>query len=742
MYNKKLARYIIDLVKYDIGTGPLPEFRSEILKDNDFLTLVTKTSIVHPISNSLSNYKEYKNSWLKNEIDNLLSIIVKKDKANEETLKEIITICQKKDINICLLKEYSYKLEKNYVYGERFSSDIDILIAVKDIYKFDNEVKPLYLNDHNIRIGYKPIFDNDYNLDLKQIVPNATRTETIKNSLNNFESDLKYLFSNKTLLELHYVRKSLKRNSGSEEEFVNWNKLQKCKKNLYVFPTEDLIIELIKHLISHLEYKTKHSNGLVEFIGFFIKFLDFYYLTNNKEVVWDELYYKIRKQNLVEESFFYFNILRNTLGISIPSNFFEKLSHNVDVKYLSIIDSIDPYNLLFDVRDKAIDKQVKYSQGKIVNKHNDKNLIVLISIIKNFFHKKIGKISIDDEEGFLDLVKETCMDGIVYLYCKDKDLLSANALKELEVGYKTIKNLDEKQKVELKKILDSEFNLLILKEWTYKLTTSYMPGTRYSCDIDLEVSCEDVYRLDSYFEQQEIMSDGVEMRTQGIYKKLVYQANKNVQLLEIFLNLKDQELKKSVDKKILEKINKIKANFEPEIQLKLLDREINEDNRIQIQNSKNRITKIIRTESLNYHTRDIIYIDMHVSKVLEAKSKEHLIIFDAKHFCNNLKKRGYSFQGFLKYLTDFYYRSETKINWDKLIDLANKVGLEDETRFYLYCFDQIFEERIPRKKINKLNKGLKYKLIYGKIDVKKLIQNQGELTKTKVKLFDLLNTYS
>jgi len=115
----------------------------------------------------------------------------------------------------------------------------------------------------------------------------------------------------------------------------------------------------------------------------------------------------------------------------------------------------------------------------------------------------------------------------------------------------------------------------------------------------------------------------------------------------------------------------------------------------------------------------------HIDKNLYALKNEDSVIVDACHFCKNLSKN-FCFHGFLKYLTDIFYKFRKDFNWKRVIILAKKTNASSQVYFYLYLAKKYLNAPIPLEILKELkNNGSRVQnFLLERIDGLKLLFNE------------------
>jgi len=479
----------------------------------------------------------------------------------------------------------------------------------------------------------------------------------------------------------------------------------------------------------------------------------------------------------------------------------------------------------------------------------------ILKIIKQYFNKENnGNIVIKkkDIKSFDLLSKQTCLDGICYLVLKKQNAppYLLNLLKE---RFENIKLSDQNLKQAFDSLANLPFLKILIKDGVYKFEQHYIPGTRYSCDIDIWAEEKDIIPIYKILKQNDFYTSGLDIEKPAWLCQLGGKTNKNVGLyfelnqedktiiqeqkilkqkynpqkpitelrekLEKIATLYNKLEKKSIylEKKFFKTLENIpekkdlivknKEKIQNEIlkqkqtvssknqSLKILEKEINNkinevivlleqtieklknlrlswrqkqelnlcsktilENLSQNFNKITKLYKIIEQEK-EFHTfhENGTFIDIHFSlfsKNLpfqinidnlkkEKKNKytlkiknEDSIIIDACHFCFNLSKykNSYGFQGFLKYLTDLFYKTPSKnFDWQRVIETAKKTNSCPQTYFYLNLAKNYLNAPVPKNILQELKKnGSKIQnFLLKNIKGSKLLFNQPTLV-TKI----------
>ncbi|PIN85520.1 MAG: hypothetical protein COV47_01730 [Candidatus Diapherotrites archaeon CG11_big_fil_rev_8_21_14_0_20_37_9] len=415
--------------------------------------------------------------------------------------------------------------------------------------------------------------------------------------------------------------------------------------------------------------------------------------------------------------------------------------------------------------------------------------------VKAVFDFSKPNIEIKDNSRFLFLVRDTSMDGMVYLALKNHGLLPELTV-SLKQGYDANIESDRVLANVLKQLKKTPVEKTLIKDAPLKFFSDYVPGTRYSCDLDFVIAEQDLFFADAVLAQQGFLSCGVEFQNElfeinnkkmnySNFTAFTFEINHNLPAYLTYLN----EIKKAIknvkffqlaNKKDFFIINGLRAKFSDPFmlikQLKIAKRKkrraLKEKNparldfpELSVYNQAiNRVNKIIehhsKVKSFNYTHLSAGYVDMHfklfnspapfnlnfnelprikLGENLFAVKNEAGIIMDACHFTSNLKKydQRNEFHGFLKYISDLKFRSRKKIDWDLVTTLAEKALACPQTWFYLTLANKFLGCKVPQKTIETLeSNSSKFQLaLLSRINPMKLLFNEPDFF---VKLYSFI----
>ncbi|MDD2636961.1 MAG: nucleotidyltransferase family protein, partial [Bacteroidales bacterium] len=653
--------YILALTRYFFKTDKKPIFLKSILKDMTFLSLVKNINMAGITYLSLSEFDEFKDTWLERELKNYYNYGVNQDLANKKVFDELYKFCSTNKEQVVYIRDSAFKNEDFYVTGSRFSTDIDILINKPDIFKFHN-----YLKDNNyllqgvdFQLIYKPHL---YKSGFYEIIPKNDlpyHKNFIIDGLNNNYRTFNYYKD--AFLEIH-----IPVSTNSE---IPKSEYWKYAKNNVLTPEFDLITQA-NHFFLHLKYNDTQPNRLKTFLAFLERVVDILYLFK-KEINFDKIVELSIHYNVQHQVYYYLYLAKRYLNLNITKGNLQKLrkaslfSDILAIKFL-----LPDKKILRDKHTKSIKfycdnfLEIKETQKspkpKIKHKSKEANLILEIlsdSEIYNPYNKNFPKYN---SKRFIKIIKETSLDGLFYHKLKDNNSVKTKDLEHLKQGYKIILEHDELLLKNIQKIQDIPISKTFLKDSTSRINNKYINGTRYSCDIDLLRDSNHAIEFDSKMQELNYFSDGIEIKMPAEDIALSFHINKDISKYQDFAKAQDFTINKYLFERenlSLETINNLKNNIEKNKLLFHYCYIAKTDSINQI----NRIKKIELKEdkSINYHGIDRGYIDVHyklfnnnpsikselfnieavqISEYNHILQPEDKIILDACHFFLNMSK--------------------------------------------------------------------------------------------------------
>lgn len=759
---KRNLKYILDLIKYFLKTGDKPPFEKFILEDTTFLSLVKNIYVAGIIYLSLKKYDEFKGTWLKKELKKYYQYYLKQEEDNKKSLKDIDFLARKNK-KILLLRDIKYKRGKNYIPGTRFSSDTDIQIKRNDLFEVHNFLRKrgYLLQNSDFDLIYKPHLYTDGFYDLKKTSKNQYHKKELIEGIKKKYRTFNY-YKN-SFLEVHLPSQ----NNFEIDSNLLWKFVNKTnKQNIFELQPEIDILSQANHFFLHLNYNEKQKNRLRTFLGFLERLVDLSYILK-QDINWDKVLELSVKNKISHQTYYYLLLGKKYLNLDVPSSILKslkkktKFKHKLGILLLNNLNILkDTYNFKIRIYSKKFLKNKKRKKERLNGRKERKIILEILSgtKINEPYKKPLKKYN---SKIFLNLIKETALDGLLYYKLKENSSFSKDKLKKLKRGYEGIKLFDEIQESALKKIEKIPIEKILIKEWKHKLSRDYIQGTRYSCDIDFLVSPENIQNIDFNLEKKGFYSDSIELELPEKLKNFSWNLNKNAHKIKDYNSnllfyikqylFEKKDLKENLIQKenILrnQKINNLENSKRKFLYYsKILEKEYS--------NKINRILKIElnKDKSVNYYSNKGAYIDIHTklfnpNKIfnvsyfdldLVKKSKHNFIlsledniIVNSCHFINNLEKykEKYGFQGFLKYLLDLKYENLSKINYSKLVKKSKKIGCSTQVWFYLSLAKKHLKINVPNKVLNKLynDSWILQRFLLNLINEKKLLFNKRSI---------------
>jgi len=359
---KENAIFLLQLIQYFFKTGPKPKFLKSILKDQSFFSLIKNTFLFDFAYSSLKDFSEFKNTWLKNEIEKYLPLYEKQEIQNLkfiDLLKEIT--CETK-IPFLILKEYNYKLHPKYQKDFRFSTDIDMLVYKKDLFKIDKKLLEKGVRKRHVGfdLDFKPMLYKDGHIIIYSLPTYGSinmRKKGISHVIRSEYQNLSYLLKGHSnqggLLELHfspnkylYPKNHLPFSEIWKHSYTNEHGLQSIEPFLRILYDAD-------HFFRHLKYRRVSENGLDTFIGNLKRLCDlgFNLLYEKDSIDWKKFIEIAAKYNLSENAYGYLWLGKKWLNLEIPQNVLDSLKKQANKIQIKFIHSL---NALLIFQDKKI----------------------------------------------------------------------------------------------------------------------------------------------------------------------------------------------------------------------------------------------------------------------------------------------------------------------------------------------------------------------------------------------------
>jgi len=738
---KRNLEYVLDLIKYYFKTGEKPQFKRFILEDTTFLSLVKNIYVAGIIYLALKNFSEFRNTWLERELKKYYEYYKKQEISNEKVRKDIEVFAKKK--KVLILRDTAYKKKKYYLSGTRFSSDVDVQIKKEDLFSFHNFLrkKNYLLQNSDFKLTYKPHLYTDGFYDIEKTLKGPFHKKEIINGIKKNYRNFNYYKD--SFLEVHIP-------SSNKIEINNalfWKyALKTNKKNICILEPEIDLIAQANHFFLHLGYNDKQENRLTTFLGFLERLIDLHYILK-QNIDWTKIIKLSIEYQVQHQTYYYLNLGKKYLNLNIPPYVLKTLRKSLKFSNKISLSLLKDLPILYDAQKPSIkiySKRFLKKKGKKPKKNSfskkERKLILEIISSTKINEQYKNPLKEYNSKKFLNAIKETSLDGLMYHKLKENSSFPQQELSELKKGYEGIKLFDDLQNTALKKIEKIPIEKTLIKDWKYKLSKNYIKGTRYSCDIDILISPEDSKKFDNYLEKNNFYSDQIKLELPNNLKELSWELNKNVSKIKtyysnlifyirqyLFENEKlEDKLKKNRDqfKKLT---NSRKENLET---LRYAKKAYLYYSKLAEKQYSNKINSILKIEtdkdkSINYYSENGAYVDIHSklfntnriinlpqirlnltkkSKYNSVLSLEDSIILNSCHFVNNLKKykEKNGFQGFLKYLLDLKYEDLSKISYSKLIQKSKKLDCSTQVWFYLHLAKKHLNLNISEKALNSL----------------------------------------
>ncbi|MBU4370133.1 nucleotidyltransferase family protein [Patescibacteria group bacterium] len=699
--NKGDILYVLALLRYFFKTGPRPQFKHNILKNQAFFSLIKNTSILGFAYQILKQYPEFKNTWLDDELHNYYQVYTKKDKKNLEIIEKLKKIAKNTGIKIVVLKEYNYKLNPSYKTGSRFCTDVDILVQKKDLLCMHKSLEKNNFGSRfvDFQLEFKPALYIDGNLNIFFLKTKGgvylRKKEILKGIENTHYKDFAYLLGddikNVGLLELHFLPNSFNYNSPYPDIMTLWNNIEKISNcHLYKLKPEARVLYDANHFFIHLHSHKIYNNGHYEFHAHLKRICDLAYNLQQETIDWKSLINMVNKQNLSGQLYYYLFLGKKWLNLDIPTGILQKLKANSSKLELFFLNRMDDLLIFSDTRNfwtkmytkillvlnfkKSIYSN-KRCEKKITIRSTKKEKNLLLDIVKTFFLQEKKHISLSNiKYKTLDrIIKETSMDGICYQTLKKNKNIPSWLVKSLKSRFKIIKSADNSLKLAFLQIKDIPVPKTLLKDSAYRFTEQYITGTRYACDINIYIPPESVYIFDNLLKYKDFYSEGAEIQRPDTLLRLAHKINKDIS----YYSLYQQEIRALIEKhKFLTedcnpaKITKMflqKQDLEKSLVFhELLKNEViaySDLMKIYLNSSINRIKKIstslLSEKSIQYRYDNGAFLDIHHKLFLDnlpfdvnmkhfdinrldtylfTLNQEDSVIINACHFCFNLSK--------------------------------------------------------------------------------------------------------
>jgi len=368
------------------------------------------------------------------------------------------------------------------------------------------------------------------------------------------------------------------------------------------------------------------------------------------------------------------------------------------------------------------------------------NIIFLLQLLQSFFKtgpKPKFLKSILKDQSFFSLIKNTYLLDFAYSELKNfsefQNTWFKNEIekyiplyKERECqNLKTISLLSEIRK-------ETNIPLMILKEYNYKLHPKYLNNKRYSTDVDIVVLKKDLFEID-----KKLMEKGFALKSVGFkldFQPMLYKDG-HVIVHSLHSNSSINMRKKEISYGI--RSNKYK-NFNY-----FLSGSNNKGGLFELHffpNSYCYPKNHLPFTEIWKHSYDNKYNLKSIDPAIR-------ILYDADHFFLHLQYHHISengldtFIGNLKRLCDLGFNllyEKKSIDWNKLINIANKYNISGTAYGYLWLGKKWLNLEIPQNVIDALKKQsnkIQIKLIHS-LNALNIFQDKRDLkTSLYVKLF-------
>lgn len=745
--------YILALTRYFFKTDKKPKFLKSILKDMTFLSLVKNINMAGITYLSLSEFDEFKGTWLERELKSYYDYGVNQDLANKKIFDELFNFCSTNKEQVVFIRDSAFKNEDFYITGSRYSTDIDILINKPDIFKFHNYLKDndYLLQGVDFQLIYKPHLYHDgfYEIIPKDDLP--YHKKFIGDGLNNNYRTFNYYKG--SFLEIH-----IPVSSNSEIPKAEY---WKYVENNMLTPEFDLITQA-NHFFLHLKYNDTQPNRLKTFLAFLERVVDILYLFK-KGVDFEKIIDLSIHYNVQHQVYYYLYLAKKYLNLNIEKHYLKQLKKASSFSDILVIKFLLPdKKILRDKHTKSIKlycdnfleikETSEIPKTKIKHKSKEANLILEILSDNDIYKPYSKELPKYNSKRFIDLIKDASLDGLFYHKLKDNNTLKSEDLEYLKQGYISILEHDQLLLENINKIQNIPIKKIFLKDSISRINNKYINGTRYSCDIDLLRDSSQAIDFDYKMQDLNYFSDGVEINMPAEDINLAFQLNKDISKYKDFALAQQFTINKYLFERqdlSLEAVSN-KNNSSERYKLLLYYCDIA---KIDYPNKINRTKKIELHEdkSINYHGIDRGYIDVHyklfnnnpsikselfnietvqISEYNHILQPEDKIILDACHFFLNMSKfrKEYEFQGFLKYLIDFKI-DNYEYNSEIIIKKANQYECQLAVWFYLKILKDYLNCDIDNSILNSLYKSSNWdsKFLLRTINRRKLIFNKKSI---------------
>ncbi len=751
-HEKKNLEYLLSLIRYYFNTAERPPFRHSILKDTSFFSLVKNLSFSGIAFLTLSRYNAFKDSWLERELKNYYLHDKHQDKKNQKVCEALSHYVEKYDKQIVFIRDTAFKSLPIYEQGSRFSTDVDILINKKDLFHLHTYLREqgfLLMNTDFRLAGKRELYTDSFYDILPPSHPPFHKQEVINGTDRNYRT---FNYYKNAFLEVHIpVPSTVEIDKTTYFNYADGTLLT---------PEFELITQA-NHFFLHLKYNETQKNRHKTFLNFLKRLTDIFYLLyknpDMQKVVDLSIKYRVQHQ-----TYYYLLLSKKYLHFNVPIDTLNKLRKASGIMNLTALGLLPGKKILRDKHTPPVSfycnnfltlKKQKHPKSK---KHhvNSKEATLLLNILSqtDVYEEYRKKLPDHNARRLQSLIKETATDGLFYHKLKNNPSVSKETLCTLKRGYDAVVLFDNILQTSIKDLMTISVDKTFIKDSIIMLDHNYIPGTRYSCDVDILIRPEQVLVMDEKMKEKNFLSDGVEIPIPEELIQLAFKANKDVsrkkhhyeeELFHINKYLFERsDITQSPQHKSSK--NHSQANNAQE---QAFYEKIYEKDKADQYNRKRKI-EITQDKSINYHGENGSYIDVHTTLFNETPlfartcyrpetinisdhnfilCPEDKIITDACHFVLNFNKhkKKYEFQGFTKYLIDYMMYKNT-MDAGKLLKKADKNNCSAQVWFYLQMLNDYFNAGISKDLINglKTNTNRPQRILLNSINGRKLLFNK------------------
>ncbi|MFO8053778.1 MAG: hypothetical protein R6U19_01260, partial [Bacteroidales bacterium] len=702
---------------------------------------------------TLSRYNAFKNTWLERELRNYYLHDKEQDKKNRKICDILNKYAEIYNKQIIYIRDTAFKHLNIYREGSRFSTDVDILIHNKDLFHIHTYLKEqgfLLMNADFRMVGKRELYTDSFYDVFPPFNPPFHKQEIINGINRNYRT---FNYYKDAFLEVHVP-------VCSAVEIDKTTYFKYAEGNLLA-PEFELITQA-NHFFLHLKYNETQENRHKTFLNFLKRLTDIHYLlykgVDMQKVVDLSIKYRVSHQ-----IYYYLLLSKKYLHFSIPAEILKKLKKASGIKQLVtmgmlpgkkiIRDKHTPYVSFYCNNFLPLKKPKQAKPTRISVNSKEAKLLLNILARTDVYQEYRQKLPNHNSKRLQNLIKETASDGLFYHKLKNNPSVSKKTLSNLKEGYDAVLFFDNILRIATKDLMDIPVDKTFIKDSIIKQGTEYIPGTRYSCDVDILIRSGDALLLDEEMEKKTFFSDGVEIPIPDEIVQLAFQVNKDVSKKiqhyeeELFYINRYMFERTGITQKHHHKVHNDHLQVNEAGMQKFYDK-IREKDKADQYNRK-RKTEINRDKSINYHGVNGSYIDVHTSLFNQTPlfaqicyhpetimisdhnfmlCPEDKIITDACHFVLNFNKhhKKYEFQGFLKYLLD-YKLYTNNVDAGKLTEKAKKTNCSTQVWFYLQMLNDHLNAKVSKDLINELhaNTERRQRILLKSINRRKLLFNKS-----------------